>query len=183
MWRSSADLLTSTHIPAALRNKFSPPRTNVRPIDAHLQQKFVPLFHRNVPFAHGGLWPIDSRSVGSYSTDVLHEILPKRRLLSPHVDLIRDELQHRSLLAIAEQTEKLNSATEKLITETTHVQREVGLLTASQERLEGLTKTLRWLTCVLVALTFLATVVPIGIEVWKAYHHEPLIEQTLAPPQ
>ena len=116
-----------------------------------------------------------------------HQLGPNQsieiRLLTPHVDLIRDELQHRSLLAIAEQTEKLNSATEKLITETTHVQREVGLLTASQERLEGLTKTLRWLTWVLVALTFLATVVPIGIEVWKAYHHEPLIEQTLAPPQ
>ena len=28
-----------------------------------------------------------------------------------------------------------------------------------------------------------ATVVPIGIEVWKAYHHEPVIEQTPAPPQ
>ena len=40
-------------------------------------------------------------------------------------------------------------------------------LTASSVRLEGVTKRLYWLTWALIVF---AVMVPIGIEVWRAYH-------------
>jgi hypothetical protein len=83
--------------------------------------------------------PINSRALGIYSSDDFHEILQRRQLSSTESDLIKEELQRRHLRAIADQVEKLNSATEKLIAETTNVHQEVGRLTASSERLEKFT--------------------------------------------
>jgi hypothetical protein len=46
----------------------------------------------------------------------------------------------------------------------------ISSLTSSSDRLEGLTRRLNRLTWVLIILTFLAVLVPIGLEIWNAYH-------------
>jgi hypothetical protein len=89
-----------------------------------------------------------------------------------------EELQRRYLGNIADETGKLIQATDR-------VHQEVAILTKSSERLEKLTKTLRNLTWVLIFLTVLAAVVPIGIETWKAYHENlpaPIVVQILPKP-
>ena len=54
-----------------------------------------------------------------------------------------------------------------------HLSELIKSLSSSSDRLERLTKTLRNLTWVLIVLTFLAVLVPAGLDFWKAYH--PLI--------
>jgi hypothetical protein len=69
----------------------------------------------------------------------------------------------------------------KAIAEITKASRtELTRLVDSSDRLEGLTKTLKHLTWVLIVLTVLAVVVPIGIEIWHAYH-EPQTVPVSAP--
>lgn len=80
-----------------------------------------------------------------------------------YYQLAVEELQRRYLKDVGSQVERLVEATN-------HVHREVGLLADSSNKLEGLTVRLKNLTWVLIFLTFLAAAVPIGIEVWKAYH-------------
>lgn len=54
-------------------------------------------------------------------------------------------------------------------------------LAASSNKLEGLTITLKWLTITLIVITVLASAVPVGIELWKAYQ-KPEIEMTPVNP-
>ena len=53
------------------------------------------------------------------------------------------------------------------------VEQAVKSLTKSSEHLEGLTKRLEALTWVLIILTALSVVTPIGIEIWKAAREAP----------
>jgi hypothetical protein len=66
--------------------------------------------------------------------------------------------------------EQLGDLLNQLTAATQHVHEEVAKLGSSSGKLETLTTTLRNLTWVLIFLTFVAAAVPIGIEVWKAFH-------------
>ena len=89
-------------------------------------------------------------------------------------DWIRDELQRRHLCNIADQTKELIAATSQ-------VHDEVSVLAHSSERLETLTRRLNRLTWVLIILTALAVIVPIGIEAWKV-SREPQTAPATMPP-
>jgi hypothetical protein len=78
----------------------------------------------------------------------------------------RAELERRGDDRLAGLITSLTDATNK-------VHQEVAILNSSSDRLEGLTRRLNRLTWVLIILTFLAVVVPAGLDFWKAYH--PLI--------
>ena len=66
--------------------------------------------------------------------------------------------------------EKLSQLTAELTAASEKTGTEVVVLTDSSKKLEHLTVRLKNLTWVLIALTALAVIIPIGIEVWKAYH-------------
>jgi len=91
--------------------------------------------------------------------------------------------------ARAELTRRQNEALQILVANLTistdKVHTEVSILSSSSDRLERLTVALKNLTIVLTALTVLAVFVPIGIEVWKAYHEsqsEPVSAPTKQEP-
>src|SRR5258708_37167659 len=86
----------------------------------------------------------------------LDAMLRDIKVTARKIELVTNELQRRHLIHIGKEAERLMVATKTLGT--------------SSERLEGLTITLKTLTLVLVFLTIVAAIVPIGIEVWKAYH-------------
>jgi hypothetical protein len=74
----------------------------------------------------------------------------------------RAELARRRDERISELITSLTDATNK-------VHQEVAILSSSSDRLERLTKRLNGLTWVLIVLTSIAVVVPIGL-IWNAYH-------------
>jgi hypothetical protein len=92
----------------------------------------------------------------------------------PQNAILQEEIKRRSLEAMGRLTESLREAT-------LQVGAKVTALTTSSERLETFTKRLIGLTWALILLTIVAAVVPIGIEVWHAYH-EPQTVPVLAPP-
>jgi hypothetical protein len=75
----------------------------------------------------------------------------------------RAELARRRDERISELITSLTDATNK-------VHQEVAILNSSSDGLERLTRRLNGLTWVLIVLTFFAVVVPIGLEIWNAYH-------------
>jgi hypothetical protein len=91
-----------------------------------------------------------------------------------------DELQYRFYKKMQEATARLLSASNALTDATNNVHQEIMLVKDSSRHLEKLTSTLRNLTWALILLTVLAAVVPIGIEIWKAYH-EPQNVHVSAP--
>jgi hypothetical protein len=88
----------------------------------------------------------------------------------------------QQVITLSKSSTALLTSTDTLVKETTNVHSEVARLTGSSTKLEKLTIRLNRLTWVLVLLTFFAVCVPIGIEVWKAYH-EPESEPVLTQPK
>ena len=87
-----------------------------------------------------------------------------------------DELHYRFITRIQTSTTNLVTTSENLgllissMTDTTRdVHREVTILTQSSRHLERLTARLKGLTWVLIILTFVAVIVPVGLEIWKVY--------------
>ena len=87
-----------------------------------------------------------------------------------------DELHYRFITKIQTSTTNLVTTSENLgllisnMTEATRdVHREVTILTQSSRHLERLTARLKGLTWVLIILTFVAVIVPVGLEIWKVY--------------
>jgi hypothetical protein len=89
-------------------------------------------------------------------------ILPDHWKMNANVfERIREELSQRFLGRIGDLTEKQIEATNEVRTA-------VDRLTISSDHLEGLTMRLNRLTWILIVLTALAVIVPVGIEIWKA---------------
>jgi hypothetical protein len=80
----------------------------------------------------------------------------------PEHPIVQMVIQHRLQTRLAELTGNLAEASTKIY-------EEVARLANSSEKLESLTKRLNRLTWVLIGLTALAVVTPIGIEAWKAH--------------
>ncbi len=78
-------------------------------------------------------------------------------------DWAKNELATRQMDELEKRIKELDGSTNK-------VHQEVAILSSSSDRLEALTRTLKNLTWALIVLTIAAVAVPIGIEVWKAYH-------------
>jgi hypothetical protein len=90
---------------------------------------------------------------------------------------------HSGIETLSHYSQNLALLTETLVNETKNVHREVALLNSSSERLEHLTVRVKNLTWALFFLALLAAVIPIGIEVWKAYHQEPAPRPQVTAPQ
>ena len=92
--------------------------------------------------------------------------------------LIEEELSQRFL-------GRIGDSTDRLITAVNDVEGAVKDLISSSDRLEKLTVRLNYLTIVLVALTILSVLTPLGVEVWHVYRPEkepaPILFQ-LPPP-
>lgn len=103
-------------------------------------------------------------------------ILREKNAPAHQIEMSTKELQRRYLSRIAEETRRLNSATEsltattkRLVEATEKVHREVGLLANSSTRIENLTRTLKVLT--VVAIIFFAAQIGIAIvQTWKMFH-------------
>lgn len=100
-----------------------------------------------------------------------HTIAP---LFAQQAAIIREELTSRRLREIGNLIETLRHAT-------VNVGTQVSNLSASSDRLEGLTKRLNTLTWVLIALTLAAVVTPIGFEIWHL-SHVPEVKIIALPP-
>jgi hypothetical protein len=68
---------------------------------------------------------------------------------------------------LADSSKKLEALTATLLKATTDVHEEIVVLATSSGKLETLTIRLNRLTYVLIALTALAVLGPVGIEIWK----------------
>lgn len=93
-----------------------------------------------------------------------------------------DELQFRffermgtSTTNILESSNRLQELTKEMTESTKLVRQEVALLADSSGKLEDLTKQLIKLTWALIFLTVAAVLVPVCIEVWKAYQERPSV--------
>ena len=104
--------------------------------------------------------PISPSTLKDASHDQLFRILEENPNNPYYANLVRDELSQRFLGRIGDLTEKQIEATRE-------VTDAVNKLDSSSDRLEALTAKLNKLTWVLIFLTALAVVVPVGIEVCK----------------
>jgi hypothetical protein len=127
--------------------------------------------------------PIQGNTIVNYSLEQLDSVLQNQTLNERQREMVVQELERKHLRAIAGATKALNSTTERLIVATQQVHQEVAILSSSSDRLETLTKKVKNLTWALFFLTLSAAIVPIGIEVWKAYHEPPTTLQTVPPKQ
>lgn len=85
------------------------------------------------------------------------------------------ELAHRQANRLSESLNLVEAAV-------LQVERAVKALTMSSEHLEGLTRRLRTLTWILIVLTALALITPIGIEIWHISHIPEVKVISLPPP-
>ena len=122
------------------------------------------------------LFPINPATLRNRNEEELLQILASSSQDSAWPIWVNAELTRR-------QTERLSESLSHVENAVFQVERAVKSLTTSSEHLEGLTKRLKTLTWALIFITILAGAVPIGIEVWKAYHSEPLPHLQETSPQ
>lgn len=110
--------------------------------------------------------PINLQTIQTRTNDELLFMLYSLPASTEWKEWIAAELAHRQANRLSE---ALNDVENAIL--------QVGLavkdLTKSSERLENLTVRLKFLTWVLIVLTALAIITPIGIEVWRAYRDVP----------
>jgi hypothetical protein len=99
------------------------------------------------------------------------------------IRFVESELFRRRNLELRKHIEQLKWVTDSVRDATIGVKDEVGNLTASSETLENLTRKLIKLTNVLIILTILAGIIPMGIEIWHARQPEKPVQVVVQLPQ
>jgi hypothetical protein len=104
--------------------------------------------------------------------------------LDSHDSVVKAVIESRFLTRIADETKLLDASIKALGVINTLSATEVHRLADSSDKLERLTRTLRNLTWVLILLTVITAIIPIGIEIWKASSSGvPLIQFSPPPPR